>query len=225
MRFFRQNRFPVFQQGCRRCRKLPAHCVAMVPPLVPSTFGLRRPGECASFLPMTSALFSPLCPPSPGSKKGEIIYQEGDPADAVCNLNSGVVTAYRKAPDGSEHVVAFLLADDLFSLSAEGLYTNSMRALTAVTAYRLPVSALRSRPCRGSTQLSNCQAAKPLNVAVDGFLLTSLPETRLAQVCGRGMMHQMLTKLRLGHRSYDLGRIEWTPLGASGSVQKHWKAH
>lgn len=78
-------------------------------------------------------------------KKGEIIYQEGGPADAVFNLNSGVVTAYRKAPDGSEHVVAFLLPDDLFGLSAEGLYTNSMRALTAVTAYRLPVTALRSR--------------------------------------------------------------------------------
>ncbi len=78
-------------------------------------------------------------------KKGEIIYQEGDRADAVFNLNSGIVTAYRKAPDGSEHVVAFLLADDLFGLSAEGLYTNSTRALTAVTAYRLPVAALRSR--------------------------------------------------------------------------------
>jgi CRP-like cAMP-binding protein len=78
-------------------------------------------------------------------KKGEIIYQEGDPADAVFNLSSGVVTAYKKAPDGSEHVVAFLLADDLFGLSAEGLYTNSTRALTAVTAYRLPTTALRRR--------------------------------------------------------------------------------
>lgn len=78
-------------------------------------------------------------------KKGEIIYQEGDPANAVFNLNTGVVTAYRKAPDGSKHVVAFLLADDVFGLSAEGLYTNSTRALTAVTAYRLPVTALRSR--------------------------------------------------------------------------------
>jgi CRP-like cAMP-binding protein len=56
-----------------------------------------------------------------------------------------VVTSYRKAPDGSEHVVAFLLADDLFGLSTEGLYTNSTRALTAVTAYRLPTTALRRR--------------------------------------------------------------------------------
>jgi CRP-like cAMP-binding protein len=78
-------------------------------------------------------------------KKGEIIYQGGDRADAVFNLNSGVVTAYRKSPDGSEHIVAFLLPDDLFGLAAEGLYTNSTRALTAVTAYRLPATALRSR--------------------------------------------------------------------------------
>ena len=77
--------------------------------------------------------------------KDEIIYREGDPADAVFNLNSGVVTAFKKAPDGSEHVVAFLLADDLFGLAAEGLYTNSTKALTSVTAYRLPVTALRSR--------------------------------------------------------------------------------
>lgn len=26
-------------------------------------------------------------------KKGEVIYQEGDPADAVFNINTGVVTA------------------------------------------------------------------------------------------------------------------------------------
>jgi CRP/FNR family transcriptional regulator len=77
-------------------------------------------------------------------KKGEIIYQEGERADAVFNINTGVVTAYRRAPDGREHVVAFLLADDLFGLSAEGLYTNSTKALTAVIAYRLPVAALRS---------------------------------------------------------------------------------
>lgn len=78
-------------------------------------------------------------------RKGEIIYQEGDRADAVFNLITGVVKAYKKAHDGSEHVVAFLLAGDLFGLAAEGLYTNSTRALAAVTAYRLPATALRRR--------------------------------------------------------------------------------
>lgn len=78
-------------------------------------------------------------------KKGEVIYREGHPADAVFNLISGVVTAYREAPDHREHMVAFLLADDLFGLSAEGHYANSAKAITAVTAYRLPIAALRSR--------------------------------------------------------------------------------
>jgi CRP/FNR family transcriptional regulator len=42
-------------------------------------------------------------------------------------------------------MVAFLLPDDLFGLSAEGGYANSAKAITAVSAYRLPVTALRKR--------------------------------------------------------------------------------
>ena len=78
-------------------------------------------------------------------KKGEIIYLEGDNADAIFNIITGVVSAYKDGTGGSGHVVAFLLPDDLFGLSAERTYANSTRAITAVTAYRLPVSALRSR--------------------------------------------------------------------------------
>lgn len=76
-------------------------------------------------------------------KKGEVIYREGDPADAVFNIITGVVAAYRKAPDGAEHMVAFLVADDLFGLSAERRYTNSAKAIAPLTVYRLPVTALR----------------------------------------------------------------------------------
>jgi CRP/FNR family transcriptional regulator len=77
-------------------------------------------------------------------KKGEIIYREGDRADAVFNIIRGVVTAYKEAPDGTEHIVAFLLPDDLFGLSAERRYANSTKAITPVAAYRLPITALRS---------------------------------------------------------------------------------
>ena len=76
-------------------------------------------------------------------KKGEVIYREGDVADAVFNIISGVVTPFRKGADGAEHMVAFLLADDLFGLAAERRYTNSVKAITPVVAYRLPVAALR----------------------------------------------------------------------------------
>ena len=76
--------------------------------------------------------------------KGEEIYREGQRADAVFNIITGVVKAYKTAPDGGEHITAFLFPDDLFGLSEEGRSTNSTKAITAVTAYRLPVSALRS---------------------------------------------------------------------------------
>jgi CRP/FNR family transcriptional regulator, anaerobic regulatory protein len=78
-------------------------------------------------------------------RKGEVIYREGDHADAVFNIIRGVVTSWKQAPDRREHIVSFLFPDDLFGLSAEGMYTNSTKAITAVTAYRLPVAALRSR--------------------------------------------------------------------------------
>jgi CRP-like cAMP-binding protein len=78
-------------------------------------------------------------------KKGEAIYRENDPADAVFNIISGVVSAYNKTPNGSQHMVSFLLPDDLFGLAIEGRYANSATAMTAVSAYRLPVTALRRR--------------------------------------------------------------------------------
>ena len=78
-------------------------------------------------------------------KKGAVIYREGERVDAIFNIIGGVFTPYRTAPDGSEYIGAFLFAEDLFGLSEEGRYINSMRAITPVTAYRNPVSALRSR--------------------------------------------------------------------------------
>ncbi|MGO9360872.1 MAG: Crp/Fnr family transcriptional regulator [Xanthobacteraceae bacterium] len=77
--------------------------------------------------------------------KGEEIYRQGQRADAVFNIVTGVVKAYRTAPDGSEQIAAFLFPDDLFGLSEEGIYTNAAKAITPLTAYRLPVSALKSR--------------------------------------------------------------------------------
>jgi CRP-like cAMP-binding protein len=77
--------------------------------------------------------------------KGEKIYGEGQRANAVFNIITGVVKGYKTAPDGSEHITAFLFPDDLVGLSEEGRYANSTKAITPVTAYRLPVSALKSR--------------------------------------------------------------------------------
>jgi CRP/FNR family transcriptional regulator len=78
-------------------------------------------------------------------KKGEKIYSEGQRINAVFNIITGVVKAYTTARDGSEQITAFLFSDDLFGLSEEGRFANSTKAITPVTAYRLPVSALLSR--------------------------------------------------------------------------------
>jgi CRP-like cAMP-binding protein len=77
--------------------------------------------------------------------KGAQIYREGDRADAVFNIINGVVKSYRVLPDKTERIAAFLFADDLFGLAEEGHYTNATKALTAVTAHRIPASALESR--------------------------------------------------------------------------------
>jgi CRP-like cAMP-binding protein len=78
-------------------------------------------------------------------RKGAEIYRCGDPADAVFNIVSGVAKAWQRDAAGAEHVAAFLFPDDLFGLAQQGRYANSIKALTPLTAYRIPVAALRSR--------------------------------------------------------------------------------
>jgi CRP-like cAMP-binding protein len=78
-------------------------------------------------------------------KKGTEIYHEGDHADAVFNIISGVAKVCQRDAGGVEHIAAFLFPDDLFGLAQEGCYANSIKTLTPVTAYRIPVTALRSR--------------------------------------------------------------------------------
>lgn len=77
-------------------------------------------------------------------RKGERIYRAGAPADAIYNVMSGVVKAFSTEADGTEHIHAFLFADDLLGLSDEGRYVNSAEAVTPLTAYRLPTAKLQS---------------------------------------------------------------------------------
>ncbi|HEY7300159.1 MAG TPA: helix-turn-helix domain-containing protein [Xanthobacteraceae bacterium] len=129
-------------------------------------------------------------------RKGETIYREGDYADAVFNIISGVVASWKPAPDGREHIVAFLFFDDLFGLSAEGRYANSSKAITAVTAYRLPVIALRSRLSRDAQLEFHviCKLCQELRqVQRHAFLLSEKKAiSRLA------MFLQMMEQLQLG---------------------------
>jgi CRP-like cAMP-binding protein len=76
-------------------------------------------------------------------RKGEEIYGNGEQAIAIFNIISGVVKIY--SGDDPSHIATFLFPGDLFGLSEEGIYINSAKAVTPVTAYQLPVQALRGR--------------------------------------------------------------------------------
>jgi CRP-like cAMP-binding protein len=78
-------------------------------------------------------------------KKRDEICHEGEPAHAVFNIISGVVKAYTHGPGKNELIGSFLFHEDLFGLAEEGRYVSSMRAVTPVTAYRIPVASLRKQ--------------------------------------------------------------------------------
>src|ERR1700687_2143948 len=78
-------------------------------------------------------------------KKGAEIYREGEPAHSVFNIISGVVKAYTHGPGRNELIGSFLFHEDLFGLAQEGSYVSSMKAVTPVTAYRIPVASLRKQ--------------------------------------------------------------------------------
>ncbi len=77
--------------------------------------------------------------------KGEQIYRQGEAADSVFNIVCGVVKSYRVLAGEREHIAAFLFPGDLIGLMEEGNYVNSARAVTPVTAYRIPAAALKTR--------------------------------------------------------------------------------
>jgi CRP/FNR family transcriptional regulator len=77
--------------------------------------------------------------------RGERIYAAGDRANAIFNIITGVVKSYRTLPDGRQHIVGFLFADDLIGLAENGTYVNSAEAVTAATLYRIPTAPLEAR--------------------------------------------------------------------------------
>jgi CRP-like cAMP-binding protein len=78
-------------------------------------------------------------------KKGDEICREGERAHAIFNIISGVVKAYTHGPGRNELIGSFLFHEDLFGLAEEGRYVSSTKAVTPVTAYRIPVASLRKQ--------------------------------------------------------------------------------
>jgi CRP-like cAMP-binding protein len=78
-------------------------------------------------------------------KKGETIYREGEQAAAVFNIVTGVVKSFKALPENEKYIVGFLFPNDLVGLAQYGQYVNSAEAVTAVTLYRIPTTALETR--------------------------------------------------------------------------------
>jgi len=71
-----------------------------------------------------------------------LVYREHSDAQWVFAIADGAVKSYRELPSGKCVVNTFLFARDLFGLAENGRYVNSVRTITSVTLYRLPLREL-----------------------------------------------------------------------------------
>ena len=78
-------------------------------------------------------------------KRGETIYRAGEPASNLYVLSIGLAKAVRTDATGIVHTLALLFDGDVLGLAEEGEYLNTTVAVTNLTAFRIPVSALRAR--------------------------------------------------------------------------------
>ena len=77
-------------------------------------------------------------------KKGETIFNEGDPVSAQFSIIDGVVKLYKEVGQ-KEHIARFMFANDLIGLADSGTYLNSAKAITAARLYKMPTRALEAR--------------------------------------------------------------------------------
>ena len=74
--------------------------------------------------------------------RGHVFYRNGTPAKWLFFLQEGAVKSFRELPSGTQRIKAFLFSGDIFGLAEAGQYVNTVRALTRVTCYRVPLHAL-----------------------------------------------------------------------------------
>lgn len=63
---------------------------------------------------------------------GQVIFEEGDPADFVFNISAGEVRLYKLLPDGRRQVTGFLTPGDFLGLVTESSYAYGAEAIGAV---------------------------------------------------------------------------------------------
>jgi len=75
--------------------------------------------------------------------RNELVYSKGEDAHFIYNIVEGVAKTYQLQAEGDKCVTAFLFSHDLMGLSHRGLYVSTARALTSLSAFRIPVVRLK----------------------------------------------------------------------------------
>lgn len=68
----------------------------------------------------------------------QILFQEGDDADNVYNILSGVLKLYKLLPDGRRQITGFVYAGDFLGIASIGIHSYSAEAVTEVSLCRFP---------------------------------------------------------------------------------------
>lgn len=77
---------------------------------------------------------------------GEVLFAEGDPADALYGLRQGAVMLTRRLGDGRRQVLSFLFPGDTFGFAEGGRHACAAIALQRAGFCRIPLSALDDDP-------------------------------------------------------------------------------
>lgn len=67
---------------------------------------------------------------------GETLFNEGDEADCIYEITSGMLRLYKLLPDGRRQIMGFLTAGHLLGLAPEGTYVYTAETLTDVALCR-----------------------------------------------------------------------------------------
>ncbi len=77
-------------------------------------------------------------------REGDTLFHEGGEASGVLYIDSGVVKAFNSLPGGKEIIQGFFFTGDLAGFGENDSYATTVKAITPVAAYHLPVAAVES---------------------------------------------------------------------------------
>ncbi len=72
------------------------------------------------------------------AKPGETLFSEGDNADGIYEVVTGMLRLYKLLPDGRRQITGFLSAGQILGLAPEGTHVYSAEAINDVTLCRYP---------------------------------------------------------------------------------------